>query len=101
MNIVIRKKDGSNESIGNQFKLTKCYSRIADLRLLEVQQQGQSVLTLRKQLLNLFWSIEDEWERFIIHFTIYYPLKDSEIMRINGDLPELGSWNKGDPKTMT
>ena len=44
----------------------------------------------------------DEWERFIINFSIYYPIKSNEIMRINGDIIEIGNWNKGDgPKPMT
>ena len=39
--------------------------------------------------------IDDEWERFIIKFSIYYPLKDemNEYMRINGNIVKLGSWN--------
>ena len=32
-----------------------------------------------------------------MNFSIYYPMKDEklEVMRINGSIPELGSWNKG------
>jgi hypothetical protein len=45
--------------------------------------------------------IQDEWERFVIDFSIYYPLKTCEILRINGDIPEMGNWNKGEgPKPM-
>ena len=36
----------------------------------------------------------DKWEHYTIRFSIYYPLKTNEKMRINGDLPELGSWNE-------
>jgi hypothetical protein len=47
-------------------------------------------------------NIVDEWERFTIKFSIYHPLKLNEKMRINGDIPELGNWNKGDgPVAMT
>ena len=37
----------------------------------------------------------DIWESYTVNFSIYYPLKDNEFMRINGEGKELGSWNKG------
>ena len=40
--------------------------------------------------------VDDEWERFTINFSIYFPVKPNEIMRINGDIEEMGNWNKGD-----
>lgn len=42
--------------------------------------------------------LDDDWEHYKVNFSIYYPLKDlkREYMRINGDIPELGSWNKLD-----
>ena len=40
--------------------------------------------------------LDDEWERFTVCFSMYFPTKTNEYMRINGDLPELGAWNKGD-----
>lgn len=39
--------------------------------------------------------LDDEWNRYTIKFSIYYPLKNIEYMRINGSLEELGNWNKG------
>jgi hypothetical protein len=47
--------------------------------------------------------IEDEWEHFTVTFSIFFPgLTEKEVMRINGDSLNLGSWNKGDgPITMT
>lgn len=41
-------------------------------------------------------SIQDEWEHFTVTFSIFFPgLSPREVMRINGDSPKLGSWNKG------
>lgn len=66
-------------------------NRVADLKVLKYEQTD-SVL-----------KIDDEWERFIVKFSIYYPLKEDEVMRINGSADELGSWNKLDagPRVMT
>lgn len=36
----------------------------------------------------------DKWNHYTIRFSIYYPLKTNEKMRINGDTPELGNWNE-------
>jgi hypothetical protein len=40
--------------------------------------------------------IKDNFNRYMVRFSIYYPLKNKEFMRINGDPLELGNWNKGD-----
>ena len=63
-------------------------NRIADLKLLRAIGAPMTLV--------------DEWERYTVKFSIYYPLKPNEVMRINGDLPELGGWNKGEgPVNMT
>jgi hypothetical protein len=53
-------------------------------------------------LLEVNLLLEDEWERFTVTFSIYYPIKDDEYMRINGSIEKLGLWNKGEgPVAMT
>ena len=44
--------------------------------------------------------LDEIWERFKIHFLIYYPLPENTIMRINGDTDEMGHWNLYGPKNM-
>eukprot|EP00347_Sterkiella_histriomuscorum_P011252 403373163 len=62
------------------------FNRIADLKLLDQQQTNSTNHLIQK----------DEWDRFTIVFSIFYPLKDeNEYMRINGDIEQLGMWNKG------
>ncbi len=37
-----------------------------------------------------------------MNFSIYFPIKSNEIMRINGDIQEMGNWNKGEgPRPMS
>lgn len=45
-------------------------------------------------------TLVDQWEHYIVNFSIYYPLKHNEKMRINGDIEKLGSWNKNGPVDM-
>lgn len=46
-------------------------------------------------------SLRDHFERYTVNFSIHYPLKEGEYMRINGDPEILGFWNKGTgPKRM-
>lgn len=40
--------------------------------------------------------LTDLFDRYTVNFTMYFPVKDAEYMRINGDPDELGFWNKGD-----
>lgn len=60
------------------------FNRIADLRLLSAENQGSSRLCLN-----------DQFDRYTVNFSMYYPLKDTEYMKINGDPLELGFWQKG------
>ena len=60
------------------------FNRIADLKLLSIQNNGTSQLQLF-----------DQFDRYFVNFTMYYPLKSTEYMKINGDPPELGFWQKG------
>ena len=39
-------------------------------------------------------SLNDVFDRYTVNFSMYYPIKDDEYMRINGDPEELGVWNK-------
>ena len=57
------------------------FNRIADLKLLSQKQGGGSNVEL-----------QDEWDRYFVNFTMYFPLKQNEYMKINGDPPELGFW---------
>ena len=50
-------------------------NRIADLALLNHEQQDKEYKQISKNKINNNY-IEDEWERFTIKFSIYYPLKD-------------------------
>ena len=69
---------------GNQpIRWEQGLNRILDVKLLaHEQQQKDAKLCLR-----------DHFDRYTVNFTMYYPLKDDEYMRINGDPPQLGSWN--------
>lgn len=47
-------------------------------------------------------NLVDKWDMFTIKYSLYYPLKEGEYMRINGDSEKLGNWNseKGGPVKM-
>ena len=65
-------------------------NRIADLHLLAAENEGRRTVELR-----------DHFERYTVNFSIHYPLKEGEFMRINGDPEIMGFWNKGTgPKKM-
>mmetsp|Transcript_10582 Transcript_10582/g.17763 ORF Transcript_10582/g.17763 Transcript_10582/m.17763 type:complete len:292 (-) Transcript_10582:483-1358(-) len=65
-------------------------NRIADLQLLSLQDEGMSDLMML-----------DQWNSYTVNFSIYYPLKDNEFMRINGEPEQLGGWlSHGGPVTM-
>lgn len=59
------------------------FNRIADLKLLAAQTGSNNV------------QLSDVFDRYTVDFSIYYPVQQTEYMRINGDPPELGLWNKG------
>jgi hypothetical protein len=41
------------------------------------------------------------WESYSVNFSIYYPIdEEAEVMKINGEGKQLGSWNKDGPLTM-
>lgn len=46
--------------------------------------------------------LNDVWESYSVRFSIYYPLEspEAEVMKINGEGPQLGSWNIDGPVTM-
>ena len=69
---------------GKPDRWEKGFNRIADLRLLQAENDGAT-----KLLLN------DQFDRYTVNFSMYYPLKEGEYMKINGDPPELGFWQKG------
>lgn len=52
----------------------KGFNRLADLMILD------------ELVLN------DEWESYSVRFSIYYPMKDCEVMRVQGDSLQLGNW---------
>ena len=66
---------------GQPFRWEEGFNRIADLKLLSSQYNGLTTLQLN-----------DEFNRFSVNFTMYYPLKNDQYMKINGDTPELGFW---------
>ena len=72
------------ESKSSVLRWEQGLNRIADLPLLSSQNGGSESVTLN-----------DLFDRYTVNFSIYYPLKDREYMRINGDPAELGLWNKG------
>ena len=77
------KTDGTEQEI---IRWEDGINRICDLELLSAYQddtQDNQQLCLR-----------DQFDRYTVNFTLYYPLKPNEYMRINGDPVELGSWNK-------
>lgn len=72
--------------------------RLAELRLLpEIKNKGVA----QRQLASLATTsshvkhveLNDEWEAFRAHFTIWHPQEVT--MRISGSRPELGDWGKG------
>ena len=36
---------------------------------------------------------DDQWETVSVNFSMYYPLKEGEIIRIFGDSLQLGNWS--------
>lgn len=62
--------------------------------LLAKTMNSKSVSLSKFGIFNL--SLDDEWERFTVTFSIFYPTKEDEFMRINGDIEKLGIWNKGE-----
>ena len=57
------------------------FNRLADLELLRQENQGSYNLTM-----------PDKWQRYAVHFSIYYPLKEGQVMRLMGEGKELGQW---------
>lgn len=43
---------------------------------------------------------DDRWEKERIELSIYYPLKESEVLHVTGDLPEIGAWFRPGPTAM-
>lgn len=43
---------------------------------------------------------DDHWEKIRLDFSIYYPAKETQIMHITGDCPEIGAWFKPGPTPM-
>lgn len=37
-------------------------------------------------------TFEDNWERITVNFSMYYPLKEGEVIRLFGDTLQLGNW---------
>ena len=56
------------------------FNRIADLNLLKRE----------KELI-----LNDQFDRYTANFSMYYPVKTDEHMKINGDPEELGRWSHG------
>lgn len=38
--------------------------------------------------------MNDKWEKYLVRFSIYYPLNENEHMRIMGEEKEAGKWAK-------
>lgn len=68
---------------GQPDRWEKGINRIGDMVLLQAQTGGGTDL-----------SIYDQFDRYTVNFSMHYPMEDCEFMRINGDPPELGLWNK-------
>lgn len=43
---------------------------------------------------------DDRWEKVRLEFSIYYPTKETEVMNVTGDPPEIGGWFKPGPTPM-
>lgn len=43
---------------------------------------------------------DDRWEKVRLDFSIYYPTKETEVMHVTGDPPEIGAWFKPGPTPM-
>lgn len=86
---VIVEKSGSQTWEGG-------FNRLADLYLLH-QQQNQSEGYFEEAKVSLANHV---WEKYSVNFSIYYPLKTNEVMKINGEGKQLGRWNQDGPQTM-
>ena len=60
------------------------FNRIADLKLLSIQNQGSNNVRL-----------DDHFNQYSVRFSMHFPLTKKEHMKINGDTPQLGSWKSG------
>ena len=69
---------------GQPEKWEQGINRIGDLMLLSAQCKGGSSL-----------SLNDQFDRYTVNFSMHYPVEDGEYMRINGDTDQLGFWQKG------
>lgn len=79
-------------------KIEDGMDRVAELRLLPeiknrgvAQRQQASQITQSQAVKQV--ELNDEWEAFRAHFTIWHP--QDVTMRISGSRPELGDWGKG------
>lgn len=43
---------------------------------------------------------DDRWEKVRLDFSIYYPTKETEVMHVTGNPPEIGAWFKPGPTPM-
>lgn len=79
-----RRQDGSRRWEGGENRIARPFEKDAPR---DAPEDG-----------NLLW--DDRWEKIRFDFSIYYPTKESQVMNVTGDPPEIGAWYQPGPTPM-